>query len=171
MGNVYVATPDVVRNVPPVVVPPDQVVVLARSSGVISHTTAIAEETLVTINLPALGPNDALRVFYRAQQADTATAGNRPLRVYLGATIVHTQNATITNTNIAGIVMIVNNGATNDQVCSTTFTGGVGPTGSTGGTAAEQTNAGTTLRISGQTVTATDNFKLQAYYVEHLKGT
>lgn len=148
---------------------------LAQGINVIAHsgvaspqlTGTTAETALATINLPALGPNDAIRVTYCASYNNDAD--DKILRVRLGGIsgTVHVTHTQTTSASVNGQVLISNRGVMNSQIgrnsaVIASFGQGSGPNT----TGSIDTSVEQTLLVTGQLEDGTDNMTLESYLVE-----
>lgn len=145
-------------------------VVSQYNGPALSHTGDTTETTLATVTLPPMGANDVLRI--ETVWTHLSSGGTWTPKVKLGATLVSGGAALTAGTSAAYFEQSVRNrGATNSQVLLAPATAGpVAGTSAAIVTAAEETNAGATVTITGTVAVGTDTIKLEAYRITILKG-
>lgn len=142
------------------------------ASGTAAALTGTTDETVLkSVAVPAMGPNDILRVM--SLWTWTNNANTKTARVRLGGLSGTAHTALVaTTTALAQVFTIIyNNNATNAQKGLPTASAGV-TAGSSGAlvTGAVQTNAGTTLDFTGQLGVGTDTITFQGCIVELIRG-
>ena len=130
-------------------------------------------QPIITITLPPLRANDAVRVEFAATYPNSASL--KALAIKLGGTTIK-EISGLTATNVSTNVQggFVNRGATNSQV-SLNASGSISIPGSSGSalaTASIETNAGATLTIEGRWAAAVagESIHIDAVIVTVLRG-
>lgn len=135
----------------------------------LSLTGTTTETTLKEVTIPALGPDDMVRV--SALYSFSATANNKTIRIRLNGTAFFGLNVAASNGVAQVLMMIRNAGATNAQTAMPgNTTGGLGVSSSALVTGAVDTSVPTTLAFQGTLAVGTETFTLVGYTVEVVPG-
>lgn len=166
---------DIVKasNPLPVIVIGGNVSLIKGASGTAASVTGTTDETVLkSVAIPAMGPNDIIRVM--SLWTWTNNGNTKTVRVRLGGLLgtAHTAVSATTTASAQVFTVIYNNNATNSQkgilANSTGLSAGTSIALVTG---AVQTNAGTTLDFTGQLGVGTDTVTLQGCIVELIRGS
>ncbi len=130
------------------------------------------ENVLATMILPPLGPKALIRV---TRGGNYDGSGNKTYRGRLGGTGINGTvmwTTIVSGTSVADTEqrLVANIDATNVQRCFIAGTGGFGATTNAMATGAVETNAGTTLYITGQKATGSETMRLAGLLVELYRG-
>ncbi|CAO3459746.1 hypothetical protein [Azospirillum argentinense] len=154
--------------------PPGLVSVLGcRHTPVDKSDTTVAETALYTLVIPGntLGPNDSLRVSFRATYPNSAVT--KTMRLRLGGTLFYARTES-TQAAYAGQVLISNRNALNSQIGGFNNAGNVlGSSGSNHLTGAVDLAAEQALTFTmawGTAGSGSSLFTLESILVEHLRA-
>jgi hypothetical protein len=150
---------------------PSRVILVAQAAPTnLTHTGDTVESTLLTVVLPAMGANDAVRV--ESLWTHTGSAGTWTPKVKLGSTLISGGTAQVAGAAGAEYDHTVRNrGATNSQVGRAAVNAGPNAGSSAGNiTATEETSTGATLTFTGTLAAGADTIKLDGYRVTVLRA-
>ncbi|MCA9367867.1 hypothetical protein KC887_06440 [Candidatus Kaiserbacteria bacterium] len=142
--------------------------IVGMSAVPVSLTGTTAETALASINFPAMGPNDALRV--SVQWSFTGSANLKSLVTKLnGATFGLTTTSTASHVISKQELSLINRNATNIQLGSMY---GFGYSSATSGSflsPSVETSGANTLTLHGQLANAGETITLEGYVVELIR--
>lgn len=144
-------------------------VVVEHSAAAVTGAADTAENVLVTINLPALGPNDAIRV--STLWSLTSSANNKTPRIRLGgaAGTIYSGPTLTTSASVSLIILISNRGVANSQVgFALASNSGVGTANGAVVTSTLDTSTSQPLVISCQKALGSETMTLERYLVERI---
>lgn len=160
--------------------------VIAQSGSAVTNTAiGTSEVSMASVAIPALGPNDALRITILWDTTGSTATNTKTMNIRLATSGCTPLAACSTGSSLLGITfntssfvsgstitIIRNAGATNAQVAHPAAgISGVGNAASAFATAAVQTNAGGFLNINSTTATSSaDTVKLVGYTIELIPG-
>ena len=143
--------------------------IIAQSAVPASVTGTTAETTLASIAVPAMGPNDSLRV--TEQWSFTGSTNLKTMMTKINnATFAMTSTNTAANLIAKQEVTVMNRNATNSQLGSMF---GFGYSSSTSGSfmnPSVETSGNNTVLIRGKLALETETLTLEGYIVELIRG-
>ena len=149
-----------------------KVSVIASSAVAVSHTGTTAKTAVVTIPLPALGPNDQIR--YQVAYSSVNSGNTKTYAVTLGG-VGGTDYLSVpqTTNHIAesGVKRICNRGVTNSQyggLSAANITSGSSATAAA--TSTIETNVSVDLCICITLSSAAETARVESYLVELIRG-
>jgi hypothetical protein len=142
--------------------------VIAASAVAVSHTGTTAKTAVVTIPLPAIGPNDQIR--YQVAYSSVNSANNKTYAVTLngvGGTDYFASTLTTNHILETGQKRICNRGATNSQHGGLSAANIVGAASASAAvTSAIETNVSVNLCICITLANSGETAKVESYLVE-----
>ena len=142
--------------------------IVGMSAVPVSLTGTTAETALSSINVPAMGPNDALRV--SVQWSFTGSANLKSLVTKLnGAMFGLTTTSTASHVISKQEISLINRNATNVQLGSMFGFGFSSATSGSFLSPAVETSGANTLTLHGQLANAGETITLEGYVVELIR--